>query len=281
MFRKLLKYDIKEVGMVMMPLYAAMLVLAAAAGLSLRFSIMKGTRDFVASTVPGVVTLILMLVYGALILAMAVMTLVMTTRNFRDNLLGSRGYLMNTLPVTTQSQVLSKSLNGLIWIALGGAASAVSGTIALLFVMRRQDWAEFFQTINEMFGDRMSPWVMLLQLVILFVLGALQIVTKIFVSISVGNLWRSKRGLGAVLMFVGLTVLQTLISNRLTHLVPDASISYSLMGNGISMVFGINSGDAGLFTARQMGFAAGQDILYIVLFLIGTIWVLRNKMDLQ
>ena len=272
---------IKEVGMVMMPLYAAMLVLAAAAGLSMRFSIMKGTRDFVASTVPGVVTLILMLVYGALILAMAVMTLVMTTRNFRDNLLGSRGYLMNTLPVTTQSQVLSKSLNGLIWIALGGVASAVSGTIALLFVMRRQDWTEFFRTINEMFGDRMSPWVMLLQLVILFVLGALQIVTKIFVSISVGNLWRSKRGLGAVLMFVGLTVLQTLISNRLTHLVPDASISYSLMGNGISMVFGMNSGDAGLFTARQMGFAAGQDILYIVLFLIGTIWVLRNKMDLQ
>ena len=150
MFRKLLKYDIKEVGMVMMPLYAAMLVLAAAAGLSMRFSIMKGTRDFVASTVPGVVTLILMLVYGALILGMAVMTLVMTTRNFRDNLLGSRGYLMNTLPVTTQSQVLSKSLNGLIWIALGGVASAVSGTIALLFVMRRQDWTEFFRTINEM-----------------------------------------------------------------------------------------------------------------------------------
>ena len=43
----------------------------------------------------------------------------------------------------------------------------------------------------------------------------------------------------------------------------------------------MNSGDAGLFTARQMGFAAGQDIVYIVLFLIGTIWVLRNKMDLQ
>ncbi len=118
MFRKLLKYDMKEVGMVMLPLYAAMLILAAAAGLSMRFSIMKGPRDFVASTVPGVVTLILMLVYGALILGMAVMTLVMTTRNFRDNLLGSRGYLMNTLPVTTQSQVLSKSLNGLIWTGL-------------------------------------------------------------------------------------------------------------------------------------------------------------------
>ncbi|HCE74791.1 MAG TPA: hypothetical protein DEP67_10400, partial [Lachnospiraceae bacterium] len=143
MFRKLLKYDMKEVGMVMLPLYAAMLILAAAAGLSMRFSIMKGPRDFVASTVPGVVTLILMLVYGALILGMAVMTLVMTTRNFRDNLLGSRGYLMNTLPVTTQSQVLSKSLNGLIWIVLGGVASAVSGTIALLFIMRKQDWAEF------------------------------------------------------------------------------------------------------------------------------------------
>jgi hypothetical protein len=135
--------------------------------------------------------------------------------------------------------------------------------------------------MNEMFGDRMSPWVMLLQLVILFVLGALQIVTKIFVSISVGNLWRSKRGLGAVLMFVGLTVLQTLIGNRLTHLTSDASISYSLMGNGISMIFGLNGTDAGLFTARQMGFAAGQDIVYIALFLIGTIWVLRNKMDLQ
>ncbi len=281
MFRKLLKYDMKEVGMVMLPLYAAMLVLAAAAGLSMRFSIMKGTRDFVASTVPGVVTLILMLVYGALILGMAVMTLVMTTRNFRDNLLGSRGYLMNTLPVTTQSQVLSKSLNGLIWIVLGGVASAVSGTIALLFIMRKQDWAEFFQTINEMFGDRMSPWVMLLQLVILFVLGALQIVTKIFVSICVGNLWRSKRGLGAVLMFVGLTVLQTLIGNRLTHLTADASISYSLLSSGVSVVFGLNDGEAGLFTARQMGFAAGQDILYIVLFLIVTIWVLRNKMDLQ
>lgn len=281
MFGKLMKYNLKEVGIVMLPMYAALLVLGTAAGLAMRYSIMRGAGEIIASTVPGVITIILFLVFGVMGLATVVVTLIMILRNFRDNLLGSRGYLMNTLPVTTAEQVLSKVLNGVLFILFGGAASGLSGLLFLLVYLRRRDWAELGESFREAFGDKMSPTLVVLQIVVLLLFWAVQVVAKLYISLSLGNLWRDHRSLGANLAFVGITELQNLLGNGLTRLTSDASLGYSVMGGAIRFIFGAGDGPAALFSAKQMGISIGQNLAYIILFAASTIWILRHKLDLQ
>ncbi len=281
MFGKLMKYNLKEVGMVMLPMYAALLVLGTTAGLAMRYSIMRGAGEILASTVPGVVTIILFLVFGIMGLATVAVTLIMILRNFRDNLLGSRGYLMNTLPVTTAEQVLSKVLNGALFVLFGGAASGISGLLFLLVCLRRRDWAELGEAFRDAFGDRISPALVILQIVVLLLVWAVQDVTKIYASLSLGSLWRGHRSIGAILAFVVITVIQNLIGNGLTHLTPDASLGYSVLGGGVRFIFGSGEGPSALFSARQMMISVGQNLAYIVLFTIAAVWVLRHKLDLQ
>lgn len=281
MFGKLLKYDIREIGRILAPMYAALLAIAAAAAFVLRYSIMRSTQGLVTSTVPGVAAAVMILVFGFMGLATAVVTFIMILRNFRENLLGKRGYLMNTLPVTTLQQVLSKTASATLYILLGGIAASLSALIFLSVDFRKEDWDSLGEAFAGQFGAKTSPAVIILQILVLVLFLCVRTVAKIFASLSAGSLWRSHRGIGAVLTYVALTVLQDTIYSLLEHITADASFGYALMQSGIRFIFGPDSGAATLFTARQMAFSLGDDLVYIVLFLFITVWVLRNKLDLE
>lgn len=280
MFKKLLKYDLKEVGMVLLPMYLALVAIGTAAGFAMRYSVVRGAGEMVASAVPGVVTLILFLVFGIMGLATGLVTLVMIMKNFRDNLLGSRGYLMNTLPVTTAQQVLSKTLNGTLYIIFGGTAGGISGLIILLIVLRKPDWEALAESFRYSFGTRISPTEVLIQVLILLLLWAVQVVAKMYLSLALGNLFRSHRNLGAILIFVFLTIGQSLLGNLMEHITADASIGYSIMQSMMRLVF-LSGEPSGLFTMRQFLLTGGQDVLYIVVFVALTVRILKTKLDLQ
>lgn len=280
MFGKLMKYNMKEVGMVMLPIYLAMAALSVALGITQRYSIMRGPRQMAAAMVPGTITLILFVVLGVLTFAMAIVTLVMIVRNFRDNLLGNRGYLTNTLPATMEQHVLGKLANGTLWMVFGGAAAFLSGMIVLSMSLTKADWNDFFTSFRETFDGKISLAGFIAQFAVLLVVEGIQIIAKLYLSIALGNLWRGHRGLGAVLIFVAVTIGQNLLTSWLSHVTADASISYALMGTGFRMVFG--AGDNGsLLTARQMGIYLGLDGAYIVVFTVLTITMLKRKLDLE
>ena len=83
MLVKLIDYETKAFGRIMLPLYAAMLVFALFTGLSIRF--MPG--DFM-SGLPGV---LIFMLYSFLMMAIIVMTCVLAVTRFYKNLLGLEG----------------------------------------------------------------------------------------------------------------------------------------------------------------------------------------------
>lgn len=287
MFGKLMKYNVKEVGMVMVPMYAALLILGLAAGLATKFSLLKGAGEIVTSTVPGVLTLLLFMTFGIMGLATGIVTLVMIVRNFRENLLGNRGYLTNSLPVSTASHILSKTVSGVIFICLGGVAATLAGLIFLGLNLSGKDWSEIWTSLNTVTASRISVWLTFAQILLMVLVWMVQIVAKLYVSISLGNLWRPHRTMGGILLFVGLTVGQNFIGNRMSHISSDASLGYSLMGAGVRAVFGsFGTFDGiemmeGILTAKQMAFFLGINGAYILVFLLVTVWVLNKKLDLQ
>ena len=278
---KLLKYDMKEIGRVLLPMYAALLAIATAAALVLRFSIMRGASEMVVSNVPGVAAAILFVVFGLMGLATAIVTFVMILRNFRENLMGNRGYLMNTLPVSTFQQVLSKTANAVLFIIFGGVAAGLSGLIFLSVNLRKVDWEELREAFAGQFGPKTSPVVVILQILVLALFLSVRIATKIFASLSLGSLWKSHRNAGAILMYAGFSVLQDLIYSLMQRITADASFGYALMQSGIRFIFAPYAGSASLMTARQAAFSLGGNLIYTVLFFSLTVWILKNRLDLE
>ena len=121
MLVKLIGYETKAFGRIMLPLYAAMLGFALITGLSLRFM----PENF-TSGLPGV---LLFMLYGILMMSIVVMTCVLSVTRFYKNLLGVEGYLMFSLPTDTGTLIASKVISVILWSAM----STVTAPLFSLF----------------------------------------------------------------------------------------------------------------------------------------------------
>ena len=105
-----------------MPFFAAILGLSVVNKISMMFF---ANFDFM-----NIPKFVLMKTYILMIAAAFVMCIIVTIQRFYKNLLGSEGYLMFTLPVSTTANILSKAITAFIWII---ATSLV--TLLSIFVM--------------------------------------------------------------------------------------------------------------------------------------------------
>ena len=123
MLVKLIGYETKAFGRIMLPLYAAMLGFALITGLSLRVM----PEDFL-SGLPGV---LLFMLYGILMMSIVVMTCVLSVTRFYKNLLGVEGYLMFSLPTGTGTLIASKVISVILWSAM----STVTAVLAIVLTI--------------------------------------------------------------------------------------------------------------------------------------------------
>ncbi len=119
MLGKLIKYEFKATGRVFLPVFSALLIMAAI------------TRLFIGMRLetPKIIAIVL----SSMLLAAAfVITLVLTLQRFYKNLMMDEGYLMHTLPVSAGRLIWSKLIVAAVWsIVCGVAAFAALSIMAL------------------------------------------------------------------------------------------------------------------------------------------------------
>ncbi len=116
MLGKLLKYEFSATARIFFPIYGLVLLMAGITRLIWKM-------DTESVNIPRMIS---MSVYVALLVAMFVITLIVTIQRFYKNLLGDEGYLSFTLPVKVHSQIDAKMLITLLWSVLSVVVSAVS-----------------------------------------------------------------------------------------------------------------------------------------------------------
>jgi len=136
MLGKLIKYEFRATGRVFLPMFGALIIVAV---INRLFSSLSYKTPMIIGTATSVV----------LIIAIFVITLIITLQRFYKNLLTNEGYLMFTLPVSTDSLIFSKLITASVWnilsliivavavcimavsdISLSGIIEAVSGFLA-------------------------------------------------------------------------------------------------------------------------------------------------------
>ena len=111
MLGKLLKYEFKATSRILLPLYGALLIFAFIVKIFIGTKLDGVNMDFLGG-IPAVVSIF---TYGATMAAVFIVTIFIIIQRFYKNLLGDEGYLMNTLPVSTTSNISSKLISAIIW----------------------------------------------------------------------------------------------------------------------------------------------------------------------
>lgn len=223
MLGKLIKYEMKAGERFFVPLYAVMIVMAALIGLTSRYQDSVKSMSYVFG--------IAMLLYGILIVAAIVLTIYLLVERFYHNLLGNEGYLMFTLPVSTASHICAKVLTALIWMIIGVGMVMLSSLVMGFLSISWQDLQRIVEGISEMMANFHFDGDLLLQsmeILMLVALGSVSSIVRIYAAISIGHFWTDHKVLGAVLSFIGFTILEVfvMISFAMTDISMDIWLVY-------------------------------------------------------
>ncbi len=241
MLGKLTKYEFKATCRFFLPLYGALLLLAAMARIS---------QWIISYNDIGMLIYfsnIFTLVYVLVAIAIFALTLIVMIQRFYKNLLGDEGYLMFTLPVKSWQLITAKLLTSLAWIV-----ASVLVLFASFFILIdvelptfREFWQGFIQVNRTMLLEIHTPlWLLILEVLAVVVAGSAANILMIYVSIALGHTFTQRhRLLASVAAYVIISIALQTIGTLLFTFVLNASFIrwlFSLTtGSTLQLVLGI------------------------------------------
>ena len=264
MLRKLLKYEFAATGRYLLPLLCLLLVMAAAAGLSIRI-LSAGQAGRAAAALAAIFVVLFFL---------SVMALVY---RFYRNLLCSEGYLMHTLPVSVHQLICSKLIAAVCWMTV--TSVFIYGCLFGV-AFRAEIWAQvlselrvLFERLSLAYGIGAAELVsVVLELCVLLLLGSMSSCLLFYASLAIGHSLPRHKLLASLGVFLGFG----LLSQVLTMLLAVVT-GYSLRG----FVSVLNLKALAQFGhALLIGGIALNAVYCVVLYLI-TARMLSRRLDLE
>jgi len=203
MLTKLLKYELKATGRILVPSYFALLVLALVNRIILNAS---NANQWDIPVVIGLLT------YVIVVAAVAVVTLVLVIQRFYKNLLCEEGYLMFTLPVKPWQHITSKMLVAMVWTILSSIVANLSAFV-IVFSFDDFNFNFNFNFLNELFKvSNLHPLMFCLEGIIIIFLALAASILILYASMALGHLFSQRRILASLGSFIVLCTLTQIVS---------------------------------------------------------------------
>ncbi|MBR0398331.1 MAG: hypothetical protein IJI10_08680 [Eubacterium sp.] len=292
MLGKLFKYEWKSTVRLLGIMYLAVIICGTVVGFANRANLAKlhaaqkaaeaaGTTEYIYSGPFDTAIAILMIIYVFLIIAMFVMTAAIIISRFYRNLLSGEGYLMHTLPVPTWMLVISKVLSALFWTILSVIAAGISGLVMMLAagLVRSRGAVELWEELQSLMKLFNLNTVLT---VVLIIVEIVCFILMVYFCLSVGNIANRHKIAAAFAAFVGLMILEMiltsvfqigpireLIGSSEQYMTPETAApvqTENLLGN--------------MFLAAEIR----QLIIYLVysvLYFFGTTFMLKKHLNLS
>ncbi|MEG0307924.1 MAG: ABC transporter permease [Clostridium sp.] len=256
MLRKLMKYEFKAIGRIMIPLYAALLGFTIINKLFIGINFNESNMDFLGG-IPAIIT---MMGYVITMIAVFVGTFFIIIQRFYKNLFGDEGYLMNTIPVKSSQNIVNKLVVSMIWIIISTIVAAISIVIMAYEPEMVKAIIKEFKNIYSEIGVN-GP--IIIEFMILGIVNLAHGIMMFYAALSIGQLFKSKKLLGAFAGFMIISIIQQ-----------------TIIGIGMTILF-INANF--LYVNPQyilLGAILVSLCLFVILFCI-TNYILKNKLNLE
>ena len=258
MFLKLMKQDIRATARIMVPVYAAAIVLA---GFTRVLDLLPQDNAFM-SVLAGLVGVLFSLAMSATVVA----SFVLMIWRFHKNYMTDEGYLMFTLPVSTAELIFSKLLVAIAWFA----CSALVVSIATLIVGSGGHISFVgFDSIPAEELRSISAAVVTATLV-----AGVTFCLMLYACMAIGQSFRRRKTLMAVVFFfvfyiisqiVGVQLIANAVQNS-----PPAEAMFT--GSSVEMIQFIR----GILWRSSAISAVGAAVFYAI-----THWMLAKRLNLQ
>ncbi len=256
MLRKLMKYEFKATGRIMLPLYAALLGFAIINKLFIGTNLDEINMNFLGG-VPAVIT---MMAYVVTMVAVFVGTLFITVQRFYKNLFGDEGYLMNTIPVKSSQNIVNKLIVSIVWTIISVVIAVLSIIIMAYEPGVFKDIIREFKNILPEIGPN---FLVIIESIIFVIVSLAYQIMMLYTSLSIGQLFKSNKLLGA---FVGFMIINTVVE----AIVGTGAVILTLNLNVVNM------SPQSVFLCMIIIVS----VFFTILFCI-TNYILKNKLNLE
>ena len=209
MLKKLLKYEFKATGRLIVIIYLAVFVVSVVTGLLGRMSNVDTQNPIVFS--------LFVTIYGLLAVALIIITIFMIIERFYKNMLRGEAYLTHTLPVPTWMHVVSKLISAFVWEIL--AVAVLLCSLFLCFVLAGDAWAYIVGFFNlpevQEFFRAFSGLVVLA--IVATIVQLIRIILMFYASMSIGGSATRHKIFYSFLAFIVIAIVVNVI-NFITNL---------------------------------------------------------------
>lgn len=272
--RKLLKYEFRALWRVFIPFWAAILALGLLNGFTL--------RKMLDTPMGATVSLGILVAYMVAVIAVQVVAFVFMINRFYKGLLQDNGYLVFTLPVSTDAILWSKAVAAVLLFS----GTTICCVASLLLQIRDLPLDSLWQAGAELGQYLTSGGVAIViacgaVCLLILVTSVFAVVFQCYLSMSIGHLANKGRGVLSVLAFIGINIAESTLRNMLTlDLISFEPVSTFLskeMNRYVSMIQG---------TPEQVASALGMLLLVLLVVLLlvvieGLIYFLFTRLILN
>lgn len=276
MLRKLYKYDLKSVSLLLVILHAVLLVYTVIGRIGI--FIAERAQAFVspeASRLWGIAGAFYIVGFILFILAIVIATVVYLAVRIQKNLFSDEGYLTHTLPVKPTQILWSKVFVIWTWSVIDFICVMISVFTLITYKDTLPEILKgastFFGTLFGNFG--FTNW---LEEVITLLAGLSQYFgfypLLLLFAMCLGNLFKSHKILGTILSFFGLNVVLGFLNTLITFIIPG--LSPFMQAN-------LTQDTLSVYSGRLMIFTLVWNVLFSIIFFLGSRYILTRKLNLD
>ena len=236
MLKTLLKHEMRATAKTFVWLYIAFVAIAVVNTLANPMTSMFGRSAMgdaaVQNLIPNAFQGIAMTLYVLSIVAIGIVTFVIVILRFFRNLLGDEGYLMMTLPVSREQNILSKLLVAVFWNVCTCILIILS---ILLMIAGAGVFGEFVKSLQELFAADapVGRWVTMGILAVL--VATFTGVLMLYAAMGVGpNMLKNRVG-GSILAYILIYIASQFITVAIMWGVVGATVGPGFMTRTIML----------------------------------------------
>ncbi len=223
MLGKLFKYEFKACGRVIFPIFGAAIIMSILSAGAM--AIVPDTVSNASQTILAVLSVLVVVIFSFLLFASMLMSFVFAIRRFKVNLLGKEGYLMNTLPVKTLSNVMAKLFCSLVFQILSAIVAVVCILLCVVLSDRMyittafDDIVDIFRALTSLSA---RGWLNLILVVLLMMVSIIKGYSLIYSAMSMGYSFNKCKAI----ISIGLVIAFSTVESVIMSLVASEGIDY-------------------------------------------------------
>lgn len=207
MLGKLIKHELKATARYFLPLFLIAIVLTPIT----RFTLWIGNYPEILKFIPTVIVF----AYVASLIMVASASILLIIYRFYKSMVTDEGYLMHTLPISSESHILSKLIVASIWTVSSWLVIFISifgmfftqDNLALLFDKISYAWFYINTTISSSLMT-----LLIIETIFIVILGIFTAPLIYYASIAIGQVISKNKILGSIIGFFIIQVVSQIVS---------------------------------------------------------------------